>query len=490
MRVALLGIVHESNTFVDSKTGLEQFRKGHWLFGQDIVDEYKHAFHEVGGMIEAIEAAGIELVPVMYAEATPGGKVTKEAFEHLMNEMFNALKKILPVDGILVVPHGAGVCEAYDDMDGHWLERLRKLVGNEIPIIGTIDPHSNLSNAMIKSTNALVAYKTNPHVDQRSVGKEAGNLMAQTVMGKINPVQLFTALPLAISIEQQLTDKDPCKQVLQMAKEMEGSDGILSISLVLGFPYADVEDMGSALIVVANDDHEAAKKVLGELETYIIGNRELFNGAKQDIMALMDEWDELSKPILLLDMGDNVGGGAPGDSIYLTDQLEDAWKQNAFACIHDPSAVVTAYGYEIGDSFELMFGKRPDYIPSKSRLVELLWKGSGKFDETTPRHGGQVHFDMGNTAIVRTAFGHVIMLSTLRVPPYSLRQMTAFGLDPASFETIIAKGVNAPIAAYKGTCPTILQVNTPGVTGADMTRFNYEKRRVPLFPFEEIIHQQ
>lgn len=490
MRVALLGIVHESNTFVDSKTGLEQFRKGHWLFGQGIVDEYRHAFHEVGGMIEAIEAAGIELVPVMYAEATPGGKVTKEAFEHLMNEMFNALKIILPVDGILVVPHGAGVCEAYDDMDGHWLERLRKHVGPAIPIIGTIDPHANLSKKMIEATNALVAYKTNPHVDQRNVGQEAGSLMAEVLLGHVKPVQLFSSLPLAISIEQQLTDKDPCKHVLQMAKEMECREGILSISLVLGFPYADVEDMGASLIVVADGDTAVAQKAMAELEAYMMVNRQLFNGAKQDISALMNGWDGLRKPILLLDMGDNVGGGAPGDSSYLTDQLEDAGKRNSFACIHDPAAVITAFGHATGDSFDLVFGQRPDHVASRSRQVKLIWKGSGTFDETTPRHGGQVHFEMGNTAIVKTAHGHTIMLSTLRVPPYSLRQMTAFGLDPASFETIIAKGVNAPIAAYTGICPTILQVNTPGLTTADMTRFHYEKRRVPLFPFEAIIHQQ
>ena len=486
MRVALLGIVHESNTFAEGVTGLDQFRNGHWHFGEEIIMEYKSAFHEVGGMIEAMREADIQIVPIMYAEATPGGTVTTEAFEHLMREMFAELKKHLPVDGCLVVPHGAGVCEAYLDMDGHWLGRLRELVGKDVPIIGTIDPHANLSQAMIDATNALVAYKTNPHVDQRTVGKEAGKIMADTLSGSIKPVQFFAALPLAISIEQQLTEKNPCKELHEMAKAALNRDGIVSTSIVLGFPYADVKEMGSSIIVIANGDGSTGQAVLKELSDHVVCNRAAFNGIKQNIKAVVSTWDQTPKPLLLLDMGDNVGGGSPGNSVYLLDQLEDETKENVFHCVHDPAAVQVANAHEKGDRFELQMGQRPERIPARRRWVTLLSKGPGSFDETTPRHGGQVHFDMGPIAIVKTENNHVVMLTTLRVPPYSLRQLTAFGINPFDFDAIVAKGVNAPIAAYKDVCPAIVQVNTPGVTAADMTLFHFDNRRVPLYPFEEI----
>jgi microcystin degradation protein MlrC len=486
MRVALLGIVHESNTFAEGVTGLDQFRNGHWHFGQDIITEYKNAFHEVGGMIEAMRDADIQIVPIMYAEATPGGTVTKEAFEHLMREMFGELKKHLPVDGCLVVPHGAGVCEAYPDMDGHWLGQLREIVGKDVPIIGTIDPHANVSKAMIDATNALVAYKTNPHVDQWTVGKEAGKIMADTLSGKIKPVQLFASLPLAISIEQQLTEKNPCKELHQMAKTALNREGIVSTSIVLGFPYADVKEMGSSIIVIANGDGSAGQAVLKELSDHVVCNRSDFNGIKQNIGTIVAAWEQTPKPFLLLDMGDNVGGGSHGNSVYLLDQLEDETKENVFHCIHDPAAVQLAITHETGDRFELQFGQRPEHVPARTRLVTLVFKGPGSFDETRPRHGGQVHFDMGPIAIVKTESNHVVMLTTLRVPPYSLRQLTAFGINPLDFDAIVAKGVNAPIAAYKDVCPAIAQVNTPGVTAADMTLFHFDNRRVPLYPFEEI----
>src|SRR6187431_2825981 len=120
LRIALLGISHESNTFLDKPTELADFRKGHWLFGNDIVREYKDAFHEIGGMIEVLDDEKIELVPVMFAEATPSGIVTSATYQHLLQKMMQGLEDILPVDGCLVVPHGAGVSESFPDMDGHW----------------------------------------------------------------------------------------------------------------------------------------------------------------------------------------------------------------------------------------------------------------------------------------------------------------------------------------------------------------------------------
>ena len=118
--------------------------------------------------------------------------------------------------------------------------------------------------------------------------------------------------------------------------------------------------------------------------------------------------------------------------------------------------------------------------------VSLQQLADGRFEETAPRHGGQVNYNMGDMAVVSTAKGNVVMLTSRRVPPFSLRQLTAFGIFPRDFEVVVAKGVNAPIAAYGPECPTIIQVNTPGVTQADMTAFTYKNRRKPLFPFEQL----
>jgi microcystin degradation protein MlrC len=481
-RIALLGIYHESNTFLSQPTTLTDFEKGHWLFGADIISEYKDAYHEVGGMIEGLEDEEIVLLPVMFAEATPGGTITSDTYYVLLEEMIACLEKILPVDGCLVVPHGAGVSEQFPDMDGHWLSVVREKVGKNVPIIGTIDPHANVSNLMTSSTDALIAYKTNPHIDQRQVGKEAALLLLRYLKNEVTPLQILFQLPLIISIEQQYTGKDPCKSLYNYVASLSKEKDILSISMVLGFPYADVKEMRSSVIVVTDNNKNQALSVGEKIEEYIIERKQNFVGEKMDINAVLPIIDRSKKPVLLLDMGDNVGGGSSGNSTYLLEQLENYQNCNFFICLFDPEAVKQSSAYEPGNYFTIQltnFEGRHLLVP-----VMLVEKGDGKFKETDPRHGGQVNYDMGKISVLLTQNGNTVMVMSLRIPPFSLKQLTTFHIKPETFDVIIAKGVNAPIAAYETVCNTIIQVNTPGVTAADMTVFKYKNRPVPLLPFE------
>lgn len=483
-RVAILGIYHESNTFVNAPTTIDDFRNGHLMKGSSICSEYASAHHEIGGMLEVLNREEIETVPVFFAEATPGGKITAGACAQLLDEMFQALREALPVDACLVVPHGAAVSEEHADMDGYWLSALRNLVGKKIPIVGTLDPHANVSSMMITATDALVAYRTNPHIDQRRTGTEAAELLIRLLRKEVISHQHLLELPLSISIEQQYTSKDPCKSLYAMVEELRNNDAILSISINLGFPYADVREMGSSVIIITNDQPESAQQTARHIKKYIVDHQEDFRGIKKDVNAIIASLGSYEKPALMLDMGDNIGGGAPGNSTVLLDAMEKEGVHKAFICLYDPNAVLQTSGYKTGDQFELVV---TDHLHVKKYYdVTLISCGDGKFHEPDPRHGGQAHFDMGRVAIVRTARGNVIMLTSLRISPFSLKQLTHFGINPNMFDIVVAKGVNAPIAAYAPVCPTIIQVNTPGFTQADMTLFTYANRKKPMFPFEKI----
>lgn len=486
-RVALLGIYHETNTFINLPTTLEDFKSGYWLEGEAIRAGFEGGHHEISGVIEVIDGCSdMELVPVFYACATPGGLIEQDSFEHIVQAMMEALAQAGPLDGCIVVPHGAGVATGYPDMDGHWLGVLREKMGSSTPIIGTLDPHTNVSPAMVSATNALVAYATNPHIDQKETGRKAAGWMVETLRGNIRPVQQLVQLPLAISIEQQYTSQEPCKSLYTYAGEVRKANNLLSVSVILGFPYADVAEMGSAFIIV--NDEQANKnaaainqKCADELTGIILARKEDFNGEKVSIGIVLSTLASLPKPVLMLDMGDNVGGGAPGNSTYLFEALEEQDDSQAFICIYDPQAVLQSAKYKVGDFFALSIAGVDKICRVGAELLQLV---DGKFTENTPKHGGFAGYDMGLTAIVKTLKGNVIMLTTNRTPPYSMGQMTGFGLDPRSFGVIVAKGVNAPIAAYKEACPSIVQVDTPGVTQADMTLFTYQNRRKPIFPFE------
>jgi microcystin degradation protein MlrC len=465
---------------------MEDFYNSHYLKGSEIMTEYKNAFHEIGGMLQVLREREVEIVPLMFAEATPGGTITKETYETLVNEMMQLVRQSCPLDGCLVVPHGAAVAEDHPDMDGDWLTLLREVLGEGVPVVGTLDPHANVSFRMVEATDALVAYKTNPHIDQREAGISAANILLDFLDGKIMPVQHLVQASVAISIEQQNTSAQPCRSLYLLAEELAKQPGILSVSIILGFPYADIAEMGTSFIIVADNSLPLAKSTAEVLGGYLTRHREEFAGKKLSITSLMDKINESPKPVLLLDMGDNVGGGASGDSIFLLSELEGNELHNCFVSITDPPAVGEVCKHEIGDFFQLSFGRDPGRkdVPYQTK-VQYVDCFNGRFSENSPRHGGQTQYNMGKTVLVKTEKGNTIMISSLRVPPFSLRQLTAFGIVPQQFDIITAKGVNAPIAAYGPVCATFIQVNTPGTTSADILSFKYKNRRRPLFPFEK-----
>ena len=486
-RVALLGIYHESNTFVITPTVLDDFRNGKYLKGESIRKEYQLAHNEIGGMLEVLDKEGIEAIPLLFASATPGGTISAETYNFILQETLEELKKVLPIDACLVIPHGAGVSEEFPDMDGHWLSKVREVVGDTIPIIGTLDLHANVSQLMVSSTNALVAYKQNPHVDMRQRGVESAKLLVNLLNGITKPVQALVQVPLAISIEQQLTANEPCISLYAYANQLSAEPGILALSIQHGFPYADVHEMGTSIIVVADGDYEKALSVAKKLEAYILDHKNSFVGKKNDIPSALNLINDSAKPVCLLDMGDNVGGGGPANNSCILEAFEESKKYKFFVCMYDPQAVIDASSHQQGEQFELtVIGTGKDGLKTLKLNVKLLKISDGTFQESNPRHGGQINFRMGKTVVVSTKEGGVIMLTSLRVMPFSLQQLISQGVVPSEFDAIVAKGVNAPIAAYAPVCPTIIQVNTPGVTQADMTLFDYQQRRKPLFPFENV----
>ena len=486
-RVALLGIYHESNTFVITPTVLDDFRNGKYLKGESIRKEYQLAHNEIGGMLEVLDKEGIEAIPLLFASATPGGTISAETYNFILQETLEELKKVLPIDACLVIPHGAGVSEEFPDMDGHWLSKVREIVGDKIPIIGTLDLHANVSQLMVSSTNALVAYKQNPHVDMRQRGVESAKLLVNLLNGITKPVQALVQVPLAISIEQQLTANEPCISLYAYANQLAAEPGILALSIQHGFPYADVHEMGTSIIVVADGDYEKALSVAKKLEAYILNHKNSFVGKKNDIPSALNLINDSAKPVCLLDMGDNVGGGGPANNSCILEAFEESKKYKFFVCMYDPQAVIDASSHQQGEQFELtVIGTGKDGLKTLKLNVKLLKISDGTFQESNPRHGGQINFRMGKTVVVSTKEGGVIMLTSLRVMPFSLQQLISQGVVPSEFDAIVAKGVNAPIAAYAPVCPTIIQVNTPGVTQADMTLFDYQQRRKPLFPFENV----
>lgn len=495
MRIGILGLLHESNTFLAQLTELENFAEQSLLDGPAIADAYAATPHEIGGFFTGLaqlaQEATIEIVPLFVARALPSGTVSAACWDELMRRMFEQVELHPDLDGYLVAPHGATVSDAARDADGDWLSRLRTTVGPEVPIVGTFDAHANLSPAMVDSCTALIGYRTNPHLDQHARGVEAADLLVRTVRGEIAPTMHAAFPPLAINIERQLTSDPHLQPLYALADQQLAEPRVLSNSIVLGFPYADVAEMGSSVVVVTDNDPELAARLARELADELWSRRESFAGQFVDIESALDRAQESESPVCLLDMGDNVGGGSAADGTFLAHAIHErqtaqAAFGSAFVCLFDPECVRQCERAGAGARLSLQMGAKTDaqHGTPLEASAEVLGLHDGKFRESQVRHGGFSEFDQGPTAVVRTDSGLTVMLTSRRMVPFSLEQLRSCELDPAGFRFLVAKGVNAPVAAYAEVCRTFVRVNTPGSTCADMTQLTYQNRRQPLFPFE------
>ena len=487
-RVGIVGLLQESNTFIAGVTTRAHFEADLLLHGEAIREAMAGAPHEVGGFFAGLDEAGIEAVPLFLARALPYGVIKKEDFEGLVAELLEAVESAGPLDGYLAATHGATVAEGYPDADGEWLTRLREEIGEGTPLIATLDPHANLTPAMVAATDAIVAYSTNPHLDQRETGKKAASLMARTLAGEIAPVQAAAYPPLAINIQCQNTSVEPLASFYAEAAALFSQPGLLGGSVILGFPYADVELMGSAVLVLG-DGPEALTKTQETADALAAILWERRSDFDQFFLGMDEALDRVAKsrerPVVLLDMGDNVGGGSPADSTAII----QAWRQRGdttrlFACLHDAAAAGLAGEAGVGAIIETAVGDPADPVRGRF-LVRSL--SDGIFHEAEARHGGFSVFDQGATALLsEEGGGLVLMVTTRRMAPFSLAQLTSNGVEPESFDCLIAKGVIAPMAAYGPVARGgFLHVDSPGVTRADMTKLAYRHRRVPLFPFEK-----
>ncbi|QDV52872.1 M81 family metallopeptidase [Gimesia fumaroli] len=489
MRVGILALQHESNTFIQSATMLADFEHDVLATGDEIYPIFKDSAHEIGGFFAGLEETDLEVVPIFVARALPGGTITAETVETLIQKMLYALQQVGPLDGLLVAPHGAGVSENERDLDGYWLTLVREQVGPELPIVCTLDAHANVSQAMIDACDATIVYRTNPHIDQKDRGIEAARLMQRILKGEVKPTQAACFVPVAINIERQHTSSEPCASLYKQADQMLEEPGVLSNSVILGFPYADVAEMGSGFIVVTDNNPDRAQELANQLGETLITRREEFVAHLTGIEEALDQAQELEGPICFLDMGDNIGGGSPADGTTILHAIQQRQGPSSFACLYDPEAAQTAIAAGPGATLSglAMGGKTDDQHGAPLIAnVTVVSVHDGNFTESEVRHGGKTEYQMGPTAVVQTDFGLTIMLNSHRTPPFSLGQLTSCGIEPADYHILVAKGVQAPLAAYKPVCPNLIRVNTPGVTSADMEQFEYQYRRKPLFPFESI----
>ena len=488
MRIAALGLSHESNTYAPVPASLERWMEAGPVAGNRLVAEYRDAQATLSGYLElGADDPDVEIVPLTFYRLTPMGPITAEAFETMVGHLLEELEANGPWDGVLLALHGAGVSEEYRDADGEILRRVRRAVGPDTPIGTSLDMHANVSPLMVESATVLNTYMTNPHLDPRPRARQVAELLVATIRGEIDPVMALEMPPIAINILRQGTSDSPMRELVAQAHAEAEQPGVLSVSIAEGFPYADVEEMGMAVVTVTDGRADLAAEVSARLAGAVWEARNEMVGDAWDIDDALRHAAQAEKhPVVLLDVGDNVGGGSPADSTHVLAAAQRLGVPGVFHSLCDPAAVAACMEAGVGARVEIEAGGKTDDlhgspVPVKGTVRVLT---DGKWEDPGDTHGGFRFFDTGPGALVHTDDDHQVLLTSLPMGNTSRGQLVSVGLDPLTQPIIVAKGVHSPRGAFEPIAAEMIWLNTPGCTSADLGTLDYHHRRRPMFPFE------
>jgi len=482
-KVAIGRVSHETNTFSVLKLRLSDFDP---CYGDEILKVYEGTRTELGGFIDVLKAHGVEIVPTLAASATPSGPIVREDFEEIANTLVGNLRSAGRLDGVLLSLHGAMVAVDVPETEGVLLQEARKTVGN-IPIIVTLDLHALVSDLMVGDCDAIFGYNTNPHVDSYERGVEAAETMMRAIGGEIRPVTAFRKLGMMPPTINQRTTEGPMVRLFERAYQMEKLPRVINVSVFGGFPYADVARIGSSVVVVTDDDLELARKSSWELGEEMWSRRKEFLKEITPIGEAVERAVATKEgPVILADVADNPGGGAPGDSTFiLRELLRRGAKNVGVAVIKDPEAVAEAIKVGVQGTLTTRIGGKTDSFHGEP--LEVTGRVRTITDGVFVHKAGRVGLraDVGRTAVLDVDGVEIILTEKSHAPndPEIFRRN---GIEPTEKKILLLKSRGHFRAAYEPFSKEVVEVDAPGLTTPNLKWFKYKNVPRPIFPLDDV----
>ncbi|MCC6944566.1 MAG: M81 family metallopeptidase [Thermomicrobiales bacterium] len=483
MRIITGGIMHETHTFSAEPTTIDSFAiaRGDELFS------YAGTNHSCGGVIDEARERDIDLVPTFFGQAISTDAPDRATFETMLDELTTAVKSALPADGVVLTLHGAMVAEGYLDADSEITRRVREVVGPKTPIAVTLDLHANFDRTLVDLADIITIYDTYPHVDIAERAREAVKLLAETIDGKITPTRAVSKPPLLPVPQVMHTSVSPFKMLFDRAHALEESGEALSVSIAGGFAYADAPETGISVLAVTDNDPEKAQQIVDEIAHLAWDLRhEMIPQNVSAANAVAEAISYPEGPVVLVDVGDNIGGGTTGDGTVLLAELLKQGAQEATICIADAEAARTAIAAGISGTVTTMVGGKVDRLHGEPVQITgcVVNITDGKFVHEGPENRG-VPADMGPTAVVRVD-GVNLILTSLKFAPGDLQQLRSVGIAPEQQKILVVKAAVRWRGGYGPITKHAILVDTPGLGSVDLTRFDYHHLRRPLFPLDQI----
>jgi microcystin degradation protein MlrC len=452
--------------------------------GQEILDYHQGTNTEVCGALSVFQARpDITLVPTYSARMiVSGGTLAQADFERILHEFLAQVRAAPPVDGIYLSLHGAMAAEHEDDPEGLLLAEIRKIVGEEVPSVVSLDLHGILTERMLQHSNAIVAYHTYPHVDFARTGERAARLLLRIMAGEVQPVTALVKIPALVRGDELITATGLFGQMIRHAQSVESSVGGLSAGMFIGNPFTDVSDLRSNSFVVTDGDAERAKR-----EALKMAND--FWAVRQRLQAPLHSMDDVLKAVnsakgtvILKDAADATSSGASGDSAIIVGELLKAgYKGRILAPVVDEPAVQAAIAAGVGNEVRTTVGgaldnRRFQRIPITARVHMI---SEGRFISES----NNSIWTSGLTAVLIA--DNVTWIATSRaVSLYDRSLFYAHGQDPRHFDVVIVKSPHCQHHMFDDWADSVLNVDVAGSTSANLPTLGHVRCARPIFPLD------
>ena len=478
MRVFIACLGTETNTFSSLPTGERTFRET-TLFDGDATGHPPTPFSlPLHIWRERAEAEGDTVVEGLCAFAQPGGRTIRRVYEDYRDRILAQAEAALPLDLVLVNMHGAMVAEGYDDCEGDLLARLRAVVGAQAVLGGELDLHCHITPAMLEAATALVTYKEYPHIDIGERAHDLFRLCHDAARGRCRPVMAAHDCRM---ISMWRTTAEPMRAFVAAMKAQEGSGGILAVSFGHGFPWGDVAEVGAKTLVVADGDAEKAAALAADLGARLWAMREETRPAALGIDAAIDRALAADGgPVVLADVSDNAGGGAPSDSTFILERLIARGVGDVASGLYwDPVAV--RFCMEAGEGARLTLRIGGKCGPDSGAPVDLAVRVE-RIVTGAAQTFGAARNRIGDAVWVRAEGGLDLVLNTVRTQVFHPDAFAAVGLDPAAKRIVVVKSTQHFHAGFAPIAKEIVYVAAPGAIAPDFAAIPYTKRETPYWP--------
>ncbi|MSR83077.1 MAG: M81 family peptidase [Candidatus Latescibacteria bacterium] len=484
MRIFACTLATETNTFSALPTSIDAYREGVYLRpGEHPQETPLMCTAPLWVARQRAKAEGFTLIEGSCFAASPAGTTNRADYEAMRDEILEQVQAALPLDGVLLGLHGAMVAQGYEDVEGDIVERVRTIAGRDCVIGMELDPHCHLTLKRVQYTDIIILYKEFPHTDVVDRAEELLTLVLRTIRKQIKPVmsmydcRQIGSYPTTLPLMRGFVDRTTA---------MEGTDGILSISIGHCFPYADVPEMSGRILVVVDGDKAKADRLATAIGEEFVSMRGRTAPDYLDVESGISAGISTNAyPVVMADPADNAGGGAPSDNTTILRRLIDRNVQEAaLGPIWDPIAVRLCFDAGLGATFPLRFGGKIG--PASGMPVDALVRVTG-LARNCRQTFGPTQVGLGDCACVVVG-GVEVVLITNRTQALGLELFRNVGVEPTQRKLVVVKSTNHFMAAFGPIAQRVIYIDADGPIPRDYRKIPYTRLQRPIWPLDEHPH--